>query len=185
MKKLAVVDFDGTLIKTDSFCYMMAHELWFLDPLVLWLSFRLVFCIIFGRDGTRTRNMLKKTLLDKYGRLSFDRVHLYVGKLRKRVDLALIKDISESGFDRIVVASASEEKLITCVLGGLLPQFEVVANKCPPGKDFRTCYGAEKVRRLREYLGSSFDNEYDVTLYTDSRSDCETDLKTVRIVFCR
>ena len=184
LKKLAVVDFDKTLIKTDSFIYMMMRERWFLDPAVFVLCARLFLLTLLRSDAPEVRDRLKYRLLKKYSLLSFKKRMFYIETFKRKIDWSVADSITKGAYDRVVVASASEEKLICSVLSGVFSSCEVVASRIVQGEAFKTCYGKEKYRRLKEYLGEGFDMEYEVTLYTDSRSDADMGIRAFRIVFC-
>ncbi len=73
--------------------------------------------------------------------------------------------------------------LICCVIGDMIEPLEVIANKIPPDstpvaaatgippqyRSFRTCYGAEKLRRLTEVIPDF--SEYHISVFIDSWSD--------------
>lgn len=177
MSKLCLVDFDETLITVDSLKTVMKRERWYLSPELLMAGAGIVASkFVPGQsdaDRLRARSRFKLILLRKFRELPADRRIEYTDFFKKHINHDLTEEIRAAGYDRIVVISASETGLIREVLADVLPDCEVIANECPDTQEaaaeFRTCYGAEKVARLRsaipDYAG------YDITVYTDSYSD--------------
>ena len=181
MSKLCLVDFDETLITVDSLKTVMKRERWYLSPELLMAGAGIVASKLHSKfvpgqsdaDRLRARSRFKLILLRKFRELPADRRIEYTEFFKKHINHDLTEEIRAAGYDRIVVISASETGLIREVLSDVLPDCEVIANECPDTQEsaaeFRTCYGAEKVVRLRiaipDYAG------YDITVYTDSYSD--------------
>lgn len=170
-KRLCLADFDDTLILTDSLKSIMRRERWLMSPSLFVSGLRLFICKRTGRGELAARNRFKKRMMLKYRDLPASKKEQYYQELRGKINTSVITDIRNKNFDRIAIVSASEEILIHQVLGDALGKIEIIANKIPSdsAKDFRTCYGPEKVRRLAEVIPNYAD--YRITVYTDSYSD--------------
>lgn len=183
MKRLCIADFDDTLILTDSLKTIMLKERWFLSPTILTAGVRLFLCRLIKKGEYEARSDFKKRLLLKYGRMPETVREEYIRSFREQINPVAVRRIREGRFDRTIILSASEEMLIGCVIGDMIGQFEVIANKIPPDstsvaaasripsqcRSFRTCYGAEKLRRLTEVIPDY--SEYHISVFTDSWSD--------------
>ena len=169
MSRLCLADFDDTLILTDSLKTVMSSEHWLCSPSLFAAGGKLFFCRALHKGESGARDSFKRGMLKRYDKLSEEAVAAYVAKFKSLLNTAVIDHIKSENYDRIIVISASEEQLIRSVLEGVFDNFEVIANRVDAGEDFKTCYGAEKVRRLREYLPDLSD--CDITVYTDSMSD--------------
>ena len=191
MKRLCLADFDDTLILTDSLKTVFLNEKWFFSPAMLAAGVRLFFCRLTRKGEYEARCEFKRRLLIKYAELPDKTKRSYFRLLREKSNAALIKRIRDEGYDRIVILSASEENLIFEVLGNEPGDYEVIANRIPAAvtqngdpspkqhgsdgsnslspEEFRTCYGAEKIRRLSEVVPDY--RNYRITVYTDSYSD--------------
>ena len=169
MNRLCLVDFDDTLIRTDSLKSIMNSEHWLCSPSLFAAGVKLFFCRVLHSGETGARNRFKEGMLRRYYKLPAERVDAYVDSLKAQLNTVVIDKIREENYDRIIVVSASEEKLIRRVLEGVFAEYDVIANSLEEGVEFRTCYGAEKVRRLSEYMPGYAD--HDIEVYTDSMSD--------------
>ena len=149
----------------------MRQERWLMSPALFVAGVCLFICKRTGRGELTARNRFKKRMMLKYRDLPAAKKEQYYQELRGKINTSVIKDICKKDFDRIAIVSASEEMLIHQVLGNALGKIEIIANKIPSdsAKDFRTCYGPEKVRRLAEAIPDYTD--YQITVYTDSYSD--------------
>ena len=170
-KRLCLADFDDTLILTDSLKSIMRRERWLMSPALFVAGVRLFICKRTGRRELDARNRFKKRMMLKYRDLPAAKKVQYYQELREKLNTSVITHIREKHFDRIAIVSASEEMLIHQVLGDALGKIEIIANRIPSddAKQFRTCYGPEKVRRLAEAIPEYTD--YHITVYTDSYSD--------------
>ena len=170
-KRLCLADFDDTLILTDSLKSIMRQERWLMSPALLVAGVRLFICKRTGRRELDARNRFKKCMMLKYRDLPASKKEQYYQELRGKINTSVITDIRNKNFDRIAIVSASEEMLMHQVLGNALGKIEIIANRIPSddAKEFRTCYGPEKVRRLAEAIPEYA--EYHITVYTDSYSD--------------
>ncbi|SCY07334.1 Phosphoserine phosphatase [Lachnospiraceae bacterium XBB2008] len=169
MSRLCLVDFDDTLIRTDSLKSIMNSEHWLCSPSLFAAGVKLFFCRALHKGETSARNHFKEGMLRRYYKLPEERVAKYAAGLKAQLNTAVVDKIKAENYDRIIVVSASEEKLIRRVLEGAFDGFDVIANSLEEGVEFRTCYGAEKVRRLAEYMPDYADR--DIEVYTDSMSD--------------
>ena len=191
MKRLCLVDFDDTLILTDSLKSVLLGERWFLSPMMLAAGIRLFLCKLVRKGEFEARSEFKRRLLLKYSGLSDEARKAYIQLFKGKINQALTDRIRDGQFDRVVILSASEEELIKSVIGDSIAGYDVIANKIPVNIDdgkaetvkktglsdpedqhsegFRTCYGAEKVRRLSEVMPDYLDQS--ITVYTDSFSD--------------
>lgn len=170
-KRLCLADFDDTLILTDSLKSIMRQEQWLMSPALFAAGVRLFICKRTGRRELDARNRFKKRMMLKYRDLPAAKKEQYYQELRGKINTSVITDIRNKNFDRIAIVSASEEMLIHQVLGDALGKIEIIANRIPSddAKEFHTCYGPEKVRRLAEAIPDYTD--YQITVYTDSYSD--------------
>ena len=191
MERLCLVDFDDTLILTDSLKSVFLGERWFLSPGLLVVGIRLFFCRLFRKGEFEARSEFKRRLLLKYSGLSDEVRKAYIQLFKDKVNHVLTDRIIEGQFDRVVIISASEEELIKSVIGDSIAEYDVIANRIPAyfndskvktaertglsvsedqhSEEFRTCYGAEKVRRLLDLFPNCSD--YGIIIYTDSFSD--------------
>ena len=156
MSRLCLVDFDDTLILTDSLRTVMDSEHWLYSPSLFAAGVKLFFCRAIRRGEAKARDRFKAGILRRFKELPEEKVSDYVAQFKGLLNTGLTERIAGEHYDRIIVISASEENLVRRVLDGVLDKFEVIANTADPSDDFRTCYGEEKVRR---------------TVYTDSYSD--------------
>ena len=169
MDKLCLVDFDDTLIGTDSFKTMMKKELWFISPRLFCRGVGLVTAKLLRSDDLIARSRFKSVMLDYYGKMTDDKKKGYISFFRSVINKSLVDELQSGGYDRIVIISASEETLIRDVMDPYLPGCMVIANRLDAQEDFVTCYGPEKVRRLDRDFPAYKD--YEITVYTDSMSD--------------
>ena len=169
MSRICLVDFDDTLIRTDSLKSIMDLEYWLCSPSLFAAGVKLFFCRALHKGEAGARNSFKKGMLRRYYELPEERVDSYVESLKATLNTEVVDKIKAENYDRIIVISASEENLIRRVLEGVFDEIDVIANSLEEGVEFRTCYGAEKVRRLAEFMPDY--SEHDIEVYTDSMSD--------------
>ncbi len=169
MSRLCLVDFDDTLIRTDSLKSIMNSEHWLCSPALFAAGVKLFLCKTFHRGEAEARDSFKEGMLCRYYKLPEEKVEHYVDSLKSQLNTEVTDKIKAENYDRIIVVSASEEKLIRRVLDGVFAEFDVIANSLDEGSDFHTCYGAEKVRRLAAFMPDYAQHE--ITVYTDSMSD--------------
>ena len=169
MSRLCLVDFDDTLIRTDSLKSIMNSEHWLCSPSLFAAGVKLFFCRALHKGETGARNSFKEGMLRRYYKLPEETVEKYAAGLKAQLNTEVVDKIKAGNYDRIIVVSASEEKLIRRVLDGVFAEFDVIANSLEEGTEFRTCYGAEKVKRLAEFMPDY--SEYEIEVYTDSMSD--------------
>ncbi|MCR5509448.1 MAG: haloacid dehalogenase-like hydrolase, partial [Lachnospiraceae bacterium] len=144
-------------------------EHWLCSPSLFAAGVKLFFCRALHSGETGARNRFKEGMLRRYYKLPEERVDAYVDSFRAQLNTGVIDKIKAGNYDRIIVVSASEEKLIRRVLEGVFDGFDVIANSLEEGKGFSTCYGTEKVRRLAAFMPDYAD--HDIEVYTDSMSD--------------
>ena len=169
MSRLCLVDFDDTLIRTDSLKSIMKSEHWLCSPPLFAAGVKLFFCRAFHKGETDARNRFKEGMLRRFYKLPEEKVEEYASGLKDKLNTDVVDKIKSENYDALIVVSASEEKLIRRVLEGVFDEFDVIANSLEEAKEFRTCYGAEKVRRLAEFMPDYAD--HDIEVYTDSMSD--------------
>lgn len=172
MKKpvMILADFDDTLIKTDSFAGMMKKEKWYLNPAILKAGVFLAFAKVLKKNEIPARNRMKYLLLQKYMELPVEKKNTYAEWFRSQINHEVIQEINQCPHDLLVIISASEAGLIRNVLSDVLACDMIIANEL--GSDsvsFRTCYGEEKVRRLKDCFPEP--EKYDIIVWTDSESD--------------
>ena len=164
---LCIADFDDTLILTDSLKTIMLSEHWLLSPAVLLAGVRLFFSIKLHKNELASRSRFKLLILKKYEKLPDEKRKAYIEKFKGLINKVVTDMIREQSYDRIVIVSASEDSLVRNVIDGCFDRYEVIANSV--SSDFTTCYGKEKVRRLKELIPEPSD--YIITTFTDSYSD--------------
>ena len=102
--------------------------------------------------------------------MSSDRKEQYAQQFTQCLNQEVIAAIKECEHDLLVIISASEKNLIEGVLAGTLAYDYIIANELTDTPEqFRTCYGAEKVRRLQEAIPDY--EKYSIIVWTDSESD--------------
>ncbi|MBR5420640.1 MAG: haloacid dehalogenase-like hydrolase [Lachnospiraceae bacterium] len=171
-ERLCLLDFDDTLIAGDSLKLIMKREGWLFSPSLFLAGVGIAVCRLFRRDELKARSRFKYLLLKKYGKLSEEKKNGYIRMLRERIRPELVSAVKDGKYDRVVVLSASEEALIREVMDGVLSLDEIIASHIGAEQgpeDFRTCYGGEKRRRLKEAIPDYAD--CDICVYTDSYSD--------------
>lgn len=175
--RTAVVDFDETLIDLDSFSYMMRREKWFCRPAVTWAGVGLSLSLVTHRREGEARSRFKEKLLGLYGEMEERKKQDYIRVFRGHLNRPLLDCIQKDHYDEIVILSASEEGLIARVLEGELSCTAVIANSLER-RPFTTCWGPEKVRRLKEWMDenpvpgcSAGESGRLLTSYSDSDSD--------------
>lgn len=171
VERLAVIDFDGTLVQGDSILHWLKRERLWRYPSVLWWGGLLALArqILSPKSQLPWRSKFKRALLERIQTLPESSWQIQVAEFRSRLFPSVLRHIHTQNFSRLVVASASLQPFIEDVLDGVLPPHSVVACNWPvPGEPFTTCWGREKVRRLRA-LGIL--PHQHMVLYTDSPDD--------------
>ncbi len=169
MSRLCLVDFDDTLIMTDSLKYIMIHEGWIFTPRLFCAGIRIIFCRLSGGDKLKARSGFKRIVLERFAQMDASGKERYAGYFRSLINTDLISAVNDGEYDRVIIISASEEQLIRDVIRDAIGKYDVIANRLEDGSEFRTCYGEEKIRRLAKAVPDYADHE--ITVYTDSYSD--------------
>ncbi len=174
MKKLALVDFDNTLVMCDTLGHILKEEKYYLDVRLLSLGVGVLVSRILYRSRRDKqilfRSKFKEAFLSKFCRMTDEKLQMYVDYFKSKVNVKLLDYLDKIGYDKIMVVSGSEEMLIKRILDGILSVDAVVANSCADiGRDFMTCWNINKVVRLRKIIDlERFDC---IHLYTDSYDD--------------
>ncbi len=174
MKKLALVDFDNTIVMCDTLGYIFRRERYYLDVRFLIAGSRVfIVRVLFPNQREKqiyARNTFKRILLSKFCRMDEVKLRSYVNYFRTKLNNKLLEFLGKQLYDRIVVVSASEEGLIKGVLNGVFPFDMVVSNSCSGvGENFETCWNVNKLKFLRKVITIE---EYEcIHLYTDSYDD--------------
>tara|TARA_S200000501_G_C20675400_1_gene678215 strand:- start:91 stop:660 length:570 start_codon:yes stop_codon:yes gene_type:complete len=169
--KIALIDFDKTLIKVDSLGQIFLKEkLYFNNKLFIYGSL-LFFCKCLPKNKQLfIRSLFKKNLLKKIKLLSEKKLDDYISNFKEKLNRDLVKGIKSENYDLIYVLSASEESIIEKVLDGELKVDAIISNKINQlSKNFRTCWGEEKLHRLKALI--EIEKVKEIHVYTDSNDD--------------
>lgn len=170
-QKIAVVDFDRTILNVDSLkCILIKGKFYFDLPLFAFGV--LLFCsIVLNRRKRRqlfARNLFKKRLLSLIGRLDKHKFDMYVEYFKNNLNHDLLRLLNKN-YSKIFIVSASEATLIENVVARKLNTFIVIANDMKHLENFETCWGVNKVKSLRAQVGGEIPFGFDV--FTDSLDD--------------
>ncbi len=169
--RVALIDFDETLLSIDSLKYILKVEGWHFNfevltkgiLLAIVLKLKLKFCEI------KVRSAFKKKVLELYAKLPLEKKEMYIAYFRSELNHSVIEFIKKQNYDQKIIVSASESGLIQAVLRGVLDWNQVVANHLSNSREpFRTCWGKEKLERIKN--APFFKNSF-LELYTDSKDD--------------
>ena len=180
MQKIAVADFDRTILNVDSLKHILIKEKLYLDPVLFALGVLLLANIALKRKRQKqlgARNLFKKRLLlliNRLDKLKFDK---YVEYFKNHLNHDLLRTLNEN-YPKIFIVSASEETLIESVIAGQLNTFTVIANNMKRLENFETCWGINKVRFLQQKAGGVISSGFDV--FTDSLDDGPLIMKSNR-----
>jgi len=164
---IALIDFDGTLISVDSLKTIMKKEKLFFDIALCFWGMLIILSQLFEKKTQlRARSGFKKRLLVLIKKLSDEKLTRNIEYLKSKVNLGVIEHIKSCGYDALCVVSAGERHIIGSVLEGNLENYEIITNDWDKLDGFTTCFGEEKVRRVK----SKFANG-NFTVYTDSVDD--------------
>ena len=167
--KVAIVDFDETLITLDSLVYIMKKEKWYLRPDFLFLGGLIAFLSLFSKKtALKFRSALKKRILKKAKALSDTKKQKYIDIFKKAINTEVLEHIKSGGYDEVTIASAGERHIIDAVISGILPIALNISNNWDRLDDFETCYGTEKLSRVLAAYDAKSPDYY---VYTDSMSD--------------
>lgn len=171
MQKIAVADFDRTILNVDSLKYVLIKEKFYLDPLLFALGVLLFCSIVFNRKKAKqlfARNLFKKRLLFLIDRLDKRKFDGYVEYFKNRLNHDLLRILNQN-YSKTLIVSASEMTLIENVVTGQLNSFIVIANNMKHLENFQTCWGVNKVKFLQHKVGGEISLDFDV--FTDSFDD--------------
>ena len=88
MQKIAVADFDRTILDIDSLKYVLIKEKFYLDPMLFALGVLLFLSIAFKtKKQLYMRNLFKKRLLLLMGRLDKHELGQYVAYFKNHLNL--------------------------------------------------------------------------------------------------
>ena len=185
MKRIAVFDFDGTITRKDTliefirfakgsaalYCGLLLHLPW----LVL-----MKLCLY---DNSKTKERVfawffRGMPIDRFNKLGHDFYQTQADQLLYSEAKLQINDHHKNG-DLVVILSASIENWVQPFASALQAesilgtQIEIQDGKLTGRFSSPNCYGAEKVRRLKEWLcQNEIKNPY-IIAYGDSRGDKE------------
>ncbi len=172
MQKIALVDFDHTLVRIDTLEYILKNERWWLNPIMIfWGAVLFVYLKVLNVSRSKQlyiRSQFKKELLDTFSKQNESWLEKYVEYFKTKIHTPLIEHIGGQQYDSIIVVSASESNLIELVLKDILPVDVIIGNDSNNLSTFTTCWYSEKVRRLQEKVDLS--NAH-ISVYTDSYDD--------------
>ncbi|MDP4119786.1 MAG: HAD family hydrolase [Bacillota bacterium] len=169
-KKIALVDFDETLIKVDSLAYILKKEKGFFDIPLIFCGFFIIISKPFGDKAyIKARSYFKKRLLKLIKRLSQEKKNKYIVYFRNCINQNVFDHIKNNGYDEVTIVSAGEQHIISATVDGMLHINHIISNDWDHVDGFVTCWGTEKVRRVKEIYKDS--NHYHFTLLTDSFHD--------------
>jgi len=180
MEKIAVFDFDETIINTDSlyaFLIFNYGPFKFLSGVALlspvFISYKL---------GLITNSRAKEILLSFFFRnttLDYfnEKCRKFHARMQKRLNKKILEKINfhVEKKNRVIIATASIENWVQPFADSLgikeviATKLEFKDNKFTGRLDGKNCYGKEKLRRLRQHLGG-FQGKH-IILYTDGKGD--------------
>jgi len=180
MQKIAVVDFDRTILDVDSLKYILIKEKFYLDLVLFAFGVLLLWSIVFNRKKRKqlfARNLFKKRLLLLIDRLDKRKFNMYVEYFKNHLNHDLLRTLNEN-YSKIFIVSASEKTLIENVVEGKLNSFSVIANNSKHLESFKTCWGVNKGEFLRHQVSDEISSGFDV--FTDSLDDYPLIMKSNR-----
>lgn len=170
VSKLVLADFDETIIDCDSLVTIMKKEKWFWDFSLIVAGISIIFAKIFKGDVFSKRSAFKYIMMQKYEKLPAATVDKYISYFKNHLNNEVLDKIQEIGADRIVIASASVQSLISGVLDGVLEADTIIANVLDgERRNFKTCYGQNKADRVCQKVPDYKD--YEIYVFSDSMSD--------------
>tara|TARA_A100001015_G_scaffold302043_1_gene389756 strand:- start:746 stop:1315 length:570 start_codon:yes stop_codon:yes gene_type:complete len=169
--KIALIDFDKTLIEVDSLGLIFLKEKLYLNTKLFFYGFILFLCKCFPKNKQLyIRSLFKKNLLKLIKLLPENKLDEYISDFKEKLNKDLVRDIKSENYDLIFVVSASEESIIEKVLDGELEVNAIISNKITHlSKNFITCWGVEKLHRLKELI--EIEQFKEIHVYTDSYDD--------------
>ena len=173
MNKIYIFDFDGTILRGDSFISFTFYSSSFYSYILYWTF---VLCFI----SFRTKSELKQFFYSNFNEFctnDFDRlcVDFYIKKIRKSIKKSFLefnKNIDDNS--KIVVVSASISNYLKpwCDKMGfdlISTELEVIDGKLTGKFSTPNCNGKEKVRRIKEkYNLKEFD---EIHVFGNSKGD--------------
>jgi decaprenyl-phosphate phosphoribosyltransferase len=172
MQKVALVDFDKTLIGSDSLYFIFKKERFYLKPKLLFSGLTAVLSLGLPKSyQIPFRSRFKKGLLEELKTLSKKRMAEYIQVFRTQLDKKIIGQVKAEQCEKVIVISGSEETIIRNTLSGMMVFDLIIANSMEKGSGggFKTCWGQEKLERLKKELGDL--KNYEFVLFTDSDDD--------------
>lgn len=168
--RIALVDFDRTLVRVDSLAYIFRQEKWYLQPKLAFLGLLVALVqVLPGSLQIDSRSLFKKALFKQLQKLPKATFRDYVTFFRSQINTVLVSWLKQKGYKQIIVLSASDKTLIEQTLKGSLRSSAILANRKEDLTSFRTFWHREKVIQLQRTLGDL--NRYALELYTDSYAD--------------
>ncbi len=170
LKRIALVDFDHTLIDLDSLVFILKKERWMFDGYILLFGLMIVLTK-FSKPSMRlaARSRFKRRLLHLTKMLPPDSISHYVKHFQSKRFDAVLSHIKDQAYDEVCVISAGERHLIQMTLEDAMPVDAIIANDWDALDPFVTCFGEEKKRRILQTYGNQHDLCF--TVYTDSFDD--------------
>ena len=184
---LVAFDFDGTLTKRDTFFLFLRDYLSFRDKIILYLTFSpslvLAFFHILSRSKVKEKMFqfcFAKLPLNQFNKLCLDFCERYFEDLVFKSALETIAEYKKKHNKILIVSASIQNWVIPFAIKLGIPATNVLATRVEvdiegklTGRFLgRNCKGAEKVRRLKEYLGDDF-GKYWIVAYGDSSGDRE------------
>lgn len=172
--KIAIVDFDKTLITVDSLVEIIFRQKFFYDLKLMWSFFLLAVAIFIARGNKQkqiaARSKVKKRLAYLF-KTNEDRINIQdIPYLKTKLNLSVLSDLKSKSYDKIIVASASFEELIYNVCNNEIQLDKIVASKTNyTCKNYVTCWNSVKIWELEACIPDIWENE--ITVYTDSLDD--------------
>lgn len=171
MTKIAVVDFDQTLLQKDSLAEIIWQERLYLTPTIFFAGLTLFFGrFIFSRSRQiplrkRFKSAVFRTIFQTGA--THELINRYAEQLKKHLNEPLIQLLNTT-YEHIYIVSASWDRLIVATLAAHDPplRWQVVATGAAEDGTVRVvCWYTQKVERLAELGITSFD------VFTDSFDD--------------
>lgn len=184
---LVALDFDGTLTRRDTFFLFLRNYLSFRKLFFLYLIFSpflvLAFFHILSRSEVKEKMFqfcFSNLPLDQFNKLCFDFCDQYFEDLVFKSARTTIAEYKKKHSKILIISASIENWVVPFAIRLGIPVANVLATKAEVDTDGKltgrflgkNCKGAEKVRRLREYLGDDF-GKYWIVAYGDSRGDRE------------
>lgn len=182
--KLAVFDFDGTLINIDSFLLFIYHIcdnnlIRFIRRISVYIP--LIICAKIGlKEKANVKEIIIKSFFNK---IDSCKLNEYYNNFKYRIDRYIISDVYDcmtrhiTNGDRVVIVSASiynwiapwaNERGVDAVLA---TELDIACNGKVAGFKTENCNGLEKVRRLKAYIYDNYHNNVEVVAYGNSVGD--------------